>query len=195
MFYCTRKKALSYIKKDLAEIVSEEPLVFKLKFEPKGKGSPEQMPRENKCAVCKTEEHLTRHHVVPYAFRKMMSTHFKDYKSEDVVPLCEEHHHEYETCSRDLLLNLMENCKEELASRELTKRAKKASHTLKKYYDYLTNEKKEEYQKILIHSEKEIKTDHQIVFEKYGEEELYHTWRRDFVEWMAKKGISFELKK
>jgi hypothetical protein len=195
MFYCTRKKADSYLKKGIAEVVSEDPFVFKLLFEPKGKGNPGQLPRENKCVVCKAEENLTRHHVVPYALRKLMGAEFKDHKSEDVVALCEEHHHEYEMSSRELLLRLLEACKEDLSQRELIKRSKKASHNLHMYYDRLTEEKKAEYLKILQYSNLEIKGDFQLLMEKYGEERLYSEWRKDFLEWMQKRGIEFELKK
>lgn len=97
MFYCTKKLARSYIKKGLAEVLCEEPLVFRLKFIPKGPGSPALPPRPNRCECCKTEDNLTRHHVVPYEYRKWFPLELKSHRSHDyVVPLCRKCHDEYE---------------------------------------------------------------------------------------------------
>lgn len=190
MFYCNHKKAHSYLKKGIAEVISEDPLIFRLLFEPKGKGSPTQKPRDNKCIVCGTEEDLTKHHVIPYTFRKLMSPKLKDHRSEEIVPLCEHHHREYETSSRDLTLTLLSKCKEELANRSLAIKSAKASHTLTHFYDHLTDEKKATYKSLLKYLSLEILTDTQILFNKYGEKKIAKMWRKDFMVWIKARGVN-----
>jgi hypothetical protein len=189
MFYCNKKKALSYLKKGIAEVISEDPFVFKLLFVPKGKGVPTQQPRVNKCLVCGTEENLTKHHVIPYTFRKLMSPELKDHRSEEIVPLCEDHHREYETFSRDLTLTLLSKCKEKLANRTLAIRAAKASHTLTNFYDHLTDEKKATYKSLLKYLNLEILTDTEILFNKHGENKIAKLWRKDFMKWIKAHGV------
>jgi hypothetical protein len=196
MFYCTKKKARSYLKKGLATLLSEEPFVFKLNFEPKGEGNPDQQPRENKCVVCGSENDLTRHHVVPYALRKMLPAELKDHLSEDIVPLCEEHHREYEVSSRALMNVLLENCKPEIEQRDLVRRAQKAKHNLEAHIDKLTDERIETNLALLPYVELPFKSDFQLLLEKNSERELYDMWRRDFLIWLSSKGITnFEFKK
>lgn len=196
MFYCNRKKALSYQKKGIAAKHKDNPNVFKLLFEPKGKGVPKQTPRDNKCLVCGTDDNLTRHHVIPYSFRKLMTSELKDHRSEEVVPLCEDHHREYETSSRELSLKLLSNCQTELVNRALAIKATKASHTLRNFYDHLSEEKKAEYKSLLKYTNLEILSDTQIIMNKYGQAKVAALWKNDFRTWLAKKGIkNFKFKK
>lgn len=74
---CTidRKKAMWYVNKEIGEIISEDPLTVRLKFEPAGRavgqtGKYYQMPKENKCVVCGETEKYTRKNVVPREYRK-----------------------------------------------------------------------------------------------------------------------------
>jgi hypothetical protein len=196
MFYCNKKKAQSYLKKGIAKLISEDPYVFQLTFEPGGKGAPQQTPRENKCVVCGTEEDLTKHHVIPYAFRKLMPPHLKDHRSEEIVPLCVEHHREYEVSSRELMLKLLENCKEEINSRALAIKAIKSSHALSNYYDHLDEKKRNEYRRLLKYMNYKIYSDQEILMLKYGYDQIIVFWKDDFLSWMKKKGIDdFHLKK
>jgi len=100
---CTlsKKRAKWYLDKDLAEEMDVEgPLSIRLKFEPKGPGTPDieyyLHGRDNKCVVCGISEYLTRHHIVPYAFRRFFPGDLSENNSYDVVPLCAECHEAYE---------------------------------------------------------------------------------------------------
>lgn len=64
-----------YVKKDIGEIVIEDPFTVRLKFEPSGRavgktGKYYQTPKENKCVVCGESENYTRKNVVPREYRK-----------------------------------------------------------------------------------------------------------------------------
>jgi hypothetical protein len=100
LFLCLPKKAHWYLDRDLAKIVTEEPMVIQLTFEPKGRGQNGDAyalgEKLNKCAVCGTEEDLTRHHIVPYTYRKHFPEIIKSHNSHDIVPICVSHHSEYE---------------------------------------------------------------------------------------------------
>lgn len=70
-----RRKALWYVSKELGEIVKEDPLTVRLKFEPAGRavgsiGKYYQLAKENKCVVCGAEEEYNRKNVVPREYRK-----------------------------------------------------------------------------------------------------------------------------
>lgn len=69
------KKAMWYVNKGLGEIVAEDPLTVRLKFEPAGRavgqtGKYYQTPKDNKCVVCGETEKYTRKNVVPREYRK-----------------------------------------------------------------------------------------------------------------------------
>lgn len=100
LFLCLPKKANWYLERNLATIVSEEPMMIQLTFEPKGKGQTGDLyalgTKHNKCVVCGTEEDLTRHHIVPYTYRKHFADEMKSHNSHDIVPICVFHHSEYE---------------------------------------------------------------------------------------------------
>lgn len=188
LFFCNKKKAHNYLKKGIAKIISEDPFVFQLLFEPNGKGVPNQKPRENKCLGCDSSENLTRHHIIPYVFRKHMPLEMKEHKSEDVAPLCEDCHREYEVSSRELTLKLLENCKDEIVERSLAIKAKKGSNALHNYYDKLSDEKKLEYTNLLKYLSVKIKSDYELIVSKYSAETICKLWKEDFQKWLVKKG-------
>lgn len=101
MFRCCRKKALWYLDRNLGKKVVEDPLTVQLTFVPKGVGHIDDpyflQKMENRCVVCGGEEDLTRHHIVPYCYRKFFPTVLKDHRSYDVMALCIPCHHSYET--------------------------------------------------------------------------------------------------
>ena len=91
MFRCDEKKANWYIKRNLAEIISNDPLIVKLKFQPKGLGNHNKKYGlsviENICVVCGSDEFLTRHHVVPTCYRKFFPLEKKSHNFHDVLSL------------------------------------------------------------------------------------------------------------
>lgn len=100
---CGAKKAKWYLENDLAEIVDQDPLTIRLKFEPSGRrglGDPLLLDgKPNICVVCGTDEDLTRHHIIPYCFIKYMKVEYKVDIIRDIFPLCEYCHGEYEKLS------------------------------------------------------------------------------------------------
>lgn len=103
---CNRDKADWYLKRDLAEVASDNPTIIRLKFKPKGRGNAGDdfylAERRNVCAVCGTDEEQTRHHIVPYCFRRYFTDALKSHNSHDIVPLCVPCHDRYEVHADEL---------------------------------------------------------------------------------------------
>jgi hypothetical protein len=100
MCRCARKKADWYVSRGLGVVISEDPYTVKLTFTPNGLGNHGDdfylSPRENNCVVCGTKEDLTRHHCVPYCFRRHFPENYKSHTSHDVLLVCESCHRRYE---------------------------------------------------------------------------------------------------
>lgn len=101
MFRCLEKRAKWYLKRNLATIVSEDPLNIQLNFTPKGNGDKEallKVERENICVVCGAKDltKLTRHHLIPYEYRKFFPDERKNHNSVFIVPICSACHTKYE---------------------------------------------------------------------------------------------------
>lgn len=100
MFRCCKKKAVWYLDRNLGTKVVDEPFTVQLTFVPKGNGhinDPYFLQKmENRCVVCGNEEFLTRHHIVPYCYRKFFPLDLKNHRSYDVMALCIPCHHSYE---------------------------------------------------------------------------------------------------
>lgn len=99
----SQKRAKWYLNRDLAIMESEK--VIRLKFKPAGTRNIE-VPflleeKQNHCVVCGTMENLNRHHVVPYQYRKWMEEKDKGHSSYDVLPICLDHHDEYEEVAQN----------------------------------------------------------------------------------------------
>lgn len=103
--FCDRKKAENYIQKGLAEVASEDPPSIRLLFEPSGRDGADDIaytsPRRNQCVVCGCKEGLTRHHIVPRCYRRHFPEEIKSHNSYDVMPLCIDHHDQYETSAME----------------------------------------------------------------------------------------------
>jgi hypothetical protein len=110
MFRCDEKKANWYLNRDLGEIVSDDPLTIRLKFEPNGLGNHNKdfglSEMKNQCVVCGGDEFLTRHHVVPYCYRRYFPLEVKSHNFHDVLSLCVECHENYERFADKLKLEL-----------------------------------------------------------------------------------------
>ena len=106
LYRCNRHRADWYLARGLAEVESPAPLVIRLKFEPKGRGHAGDdfflAERKNVCSVCGSADSQTRHHVVPYCFRRHFPEDVKTHNSHDVLPLCVACHDLYERHADDL---------------------------------------------------------------------------------------------
>lgn len=101
MFRANSKKAFWYLQRNLVTIEdnNESSPVLKLKFIPGGLGHDKKYYKaelKNHCVCCNETNFLTRHHVVPYAFRKFMPVEYKEHNAHDVLLLCTQCHNEYE---------------------------------------------------------------------------------------------------
>lgn len=100
MFYCNEKKANWYLERNLATLISQEPLSVQLTFTPNGDGNRGNdfylTPRINRCVVCGATENLTKHHCVPYCYRKYFQEDVKKWSSHDVLLSCYSCHKKYE---------------------------------------------------------------------------------------------------
>ena len=93
-----------YLDRGLARKIQDDPPRIQLLFDPKGpghRGDPFFLhARENKCVVCGTPDGLTRHHILPHSYRRWFPRELDRYGTYDVMPLCKEHHEDYEAESR-----------------------------------------------------------------------------------------------
>jgi hypothetical protein len=100
MFRCCRKKAVWYLDRNLGKKIKDEPLSVQLTFMPKGNGhigDPYFLQEmENRCVICGGLDNLTRHHIVPYCYRRFFPLHLKNHRSYDVMALCIPCHRDYE---------------------------------------------------------------------------------------------------
>eukprot|EP00753_Platysulcus_tardus_P008263 PLAT15858.1.p1 GENE.PLAT15858.1~~PLAT15858.1.p1 ORF type:complete len:741 (-),score=251.82 PLAT15858.1:83-2305(-) len=91
---CDRRKAEWYLERDLADIVSEKPLIVKLRFQQKGPGHSgdafHMAPKVNQCIVCGSTDamKLVRCYVCPHSYRRHFPESGKSYTSHDVILLC-----------------------------------------------------------------------------------------------------------
>ncbi|OXB74881.1 UNVERIFIED_CONTAM: hypothetical protein H355_017156 [Colinus virginianus] len=89
---CDRKKAQWYLDKGIGDLVSTEPFVVKLRFEPSGRPESEVdyylMVKENLCVVCGKRESYIRKNIVPHEYRRHFPIQMKDHNSHDVLLLC-----------------------------------------------------------------------------------------------------------
>ncbi len=105
MFRTSTDRVDWYLERSLAKKVDEN--TIQLLFKPNGPGHAGDLfylaERENKCVVCGTLEELTRHHVVPYSYRRHMPDEYKDHNHHDIVPLCIPCHLDYNVFERQFM--------------------------------------------------------------------------------------------
>jgi hypothetical protein len=105
MFKGNEKKIYWYLNKNLADVIAwdgDKPKAIKLNFIPGGLGHPTDefflSPKENQCVVTGSRilDRLTKHHVVPYMYRKWFPLEYKAKNSHDVLLIDMEEHYRYE---------------------------------------------------------------------------------------------------
>uniref|UniRef100_A0A7N0TFL9 HRDC domain-containing protein n=1 Tax=Kalanchoe fedtschenkoi TaxID=63787 RepID=A0A7N0TFL9_KALFE len=95
--YCDRRKLEWYLRRDLAELVEEDPPGIKLKFEPKGRPEDEDndfyiQTKKNICVGCGEQNHYLRYRIIPSCYRIHFPEHLKSHRSHDIVLLCVDCH-------------------------------------------------------------------------------------------------------
>ncbi|KAL9657140.1 hypothetical protein ABK040_002765 [Willaertia magna] len=87
-----------YLKKGLAKQINETSI--QLNFKAKGDGHSNDefylSKIENQCVACGEVNDLTRHHVIPYEYRKFMPEFIRSNSSHDICLLCHRCHEFYE---------------------------------------------------------------------------------------------------
>jgi len=167
MFRCDKKKFDWYLKKGLAIQIDQE--VIRLLFEPKGLGwAGEQFylqNRENKCCCCGADNMLSKHHVIPYCYRKHMPNEIKDNNYFDVLPLCTQCHSKYEKIAMEKRLELSNrfNVPLEGINNDLSSPCAKIARTLYRYKDSIPEKRRKEMREIVAkHMGKESISDEEL---------------------------------
>ncbi|CAM8995710.1 unnamed protein product [Rhodiola kirilowii] len=95
--FCDRRKLEWYLRRDLAELIEENPPGIRLKFEPKGRPEDEDndfyiQTKKNMCVGCGEQNHYLRYRVIPSCYRIHFPEHLKSHRSHDIVLLCVDCH-------------------------------------------------------------------------------------------------------
>ncbi|XP_052000962.1 exonuclease 3'-5' domain-containing protein 2-like [Xyrauchen texanus] len=89
---CDKKKAKWYLEKGIGELVSEDPFIVRLLFEPSGRPESQKdyylIAKENLCVVCGKAESYIRKNIVPHEYRRHFPAEMKDHNSHDILLLC-----------------------------------------------------------------------------------------------------------
>ncbi|PRW59440.1 DNA damage checkpoint isoform A [Chlorella sorokiniana] len=89
-----RRKLEWYLKKGLAEKVSDDPLSVRLTFQHQtgdqqaGTSEFYSVKKSNQCVACGEQGHYLRYRVVPSCYRRAMPVRLKSHRSHDIVLLC-----------------------------------------------------------------------------------------------------------
>ncbi len=153
MFRCDFKKANWYLNRELAIELHNDPLIIRLTFEPKGLGNYNKPfgleSLENKCVSCADNDLLTRHHIIPFCYRRFFPDNYKNHNHHDVLPLCIKCHNNYEKKADELKSILSDKYNAPIDGRfdnidNMNIKIAKLATTLSQYSSYLTDEKKED---------------------------------------------------
>ncbi|XP_066525884.1 exonuclease 3'-5' domain-containing protein 2 isoform X2 [Hoplias malabaricus] len=89
---CDKKKAKWYLDKGIGELISDDPFIVRLLFEPSGRPDSQKdyylTAKENLCVVCGKAESYIRKNVVPHEYRRHFPAEMKDHNSHDILLLC-----------------------------------------------------------------------------------------------------------
>uniref|UniRef100_A0A9J7YJ74 Exonuclease 3'-5' domain-containing protein 2 n=1 Tax=Cyprinus carpio carpio TaxID=630221 RepID=A0A9J7YJ74_CYPCA len=89
---CDKKKAKWYLEKGIGELLSEDPFVVRLLFEPSGRPDSQKdyylTAKENVCVVCGKTDSYIRKNIVPHEYRRHFPPEMKDHNSHDILLLC-----------------------------------------------------------------------------------------------------------
>ncbi|XP_038887745.1 protein RRP6-like 3 [Benincasa hispida] len=95
--YCDRRKLEWYLRRELAELIADDPPAIKLLFEPKGRPEDEGndfyiQSKKNICVGCGEGNHYLRYRIIPSCYRIHFPEHLKSHRSHDIVLLCVDCH-------------------------------------------------------------------------------------------------------
>jgi len=112
---CDTKKAKWYVSKDIGVLISEDPMIVRLRFEPSGRpegkaGEYYLSVKPNICVVCGKEESYLRKSVVPHEYRRYFPAVMKDHQSHDVLLMCVPCHQRSNMHDASMRRQLAEEC-------------------------------------------------------------------------------------
>lgn len=109
MCFCHKKRMNWYLSRNLAKKLSDTSI--QLTFMPNGTGDPLSILEQRKpvCVVSGLVDNLSKHHVIPYQYRKLFPNQYKDKNSTDIVILERNIHNEYETFADTFKIRLEED--------------------------------------------------------------------------------------
>lgn len=86
-----------YLRRELAELVDDDPPAIKILFEPKGRPEDEGndfyiQSKKNICVGCGEGNHYLRYRIIPSCYRIHFPEHLKSHRSHDIVLLCVDCH-------------------------------------------------------------------------------------------------------
>eukprot|EP01022_Parablepharisma_sp_SALTPOND_P023109 TRINITY_DN47_c0_g2_i14.p1 TRINITY_DN47_c0_g2~~TRINITY_DN47_c0_g2_i14.p1 ORF type:complete len:758 (-),score=54.79 TRINITY_DN47_c0_g2_i14:3031-5304(-) len=161
--HCDKKKLNWYTSKNLAEIISEDPLSIRLFFTPhKEKSDPvkgveddlfELDERKNICVVCGSGQTLNWYHIIPIIYWQELPERHRSHRSHDIVLLCLDCHEKAVKYVNDTMKGLSEKYKVPLVDKEMREymqnviKAKTSANAFKKYatrFNEATRVKREE---------------------------------------------------
>lgn len=133
MFRCAKNRAGWYLKRNLAKLLPDG--TVQLLFVPKGRGHSGEAfyleEKESVCVACGADKELTKHHCVPYCYRRFFPTQVKTRDHHDIVLLCDSCHQTYERHALPLKKELAEKCSDPLCwgtvNRDLARAKARAS--------------------------------------------------------------------
>ncbi|OWM79821.1 hypothetical protein CDL15_Pgr023233 [Punica granatum] len=87
----------TYLRRDLAKVVDDDPPAIMLLFEPKGRPEDEDndfyiQSKKNICVGCGEGNHYLRYRIIPSCYRMHFPEHLKSHRSHDIVLLCVDCH-------------------------------------------------------------------------------------------------------
>ncbi|KAF9409288.1 hypothetical protein HW555_011323 [Spodoptera exigua] len=160
---CDNRKGMWFVNKGLADLIKEDPLTVRLKFEPAGRavgdvGRYYQLEKENKCVVCASTNSCIRKNVVPREYRKLFPEIMKEHSSHDVVLLCADCHQLSNMRDQNMRVFLAEQCNAPLPSDSrfrfiedmAAKKVRSAARALYNANDKLPEVRRKELEDILL---------------------------------------------
>jgi hypothetical protein len=160
LFTCDSRRANWYLNRNLAKIISTDPLTIQLNFKTNGLGhcgdSYFLQKFKNVCVVCGTSEELTKHHVFPQLFNRFIPKEYENFmrsNSYNVKIVCVDCHTEYEKVASDFKCQILEKAGLGLRRNipEHFEKAKRAAWALLNFSNAIP---KKDYKKILQKIEK-----------------------------------------
>ena len=191
MFYCKMKRINWYLARGLARKIEDGKYI--LTFVPNGDGEPTEYlkKRRNICVVSGETENLTKHHIVPYMYRRLFPMEYKDKNSTDLVLLTDDVHNRYEMLADVLKKELFEKhiTEEEVQINRDIEGYKKVHRILSNGFDklpaHVLNDivnRYKEYRMRDVHLLEPI--DYvQLIVEREGVESLILMWKTHFIEY------------